>query len=90
MNAKDIAKGFFNNLTNREDLLYKERIAICRSCKLLKNDNMFGEICSNDLFLNPNTDEISRENKKGFFSGCGCILRAKTRVPEARCPLNRW
>lgn len=34
MNAKDIAKGFFNNLTNREDLLYKERIAICRSCKL--------------------------------------------------------
>ena len=89
MNAKDIAKGFFNNLTNREDLLYKERIAICRSCKLLKKDSIFGEICNDNLFLNPNTDEISRENKQGFFSGCGCILRSKTRVPEARCPLNR-
>jgi hypothetical protein len=32
-----------------------------------------------------------RDGKKsGFVNGCGCILRSKTRVKDAHCPIARW
>lgn len=90
INFKHIARGFFNNLTNKEDELYKDRISVCKLCPLLKKDKVFGNICSDELYLNTNTGETSKEEKSGFRNGCGCILRAKTRVLEAHCPLDKW
>lgn len=90
INFKNIAKGFFNSLTNKEDELYKDRISVCKLCPLLKKDKVFGSICNNGLYLNSITGETSKEDKPGFKNGCGCILRSKTRVPEAHCPLNKW
>ena len=84
-----IAKGTVNNLLNKEDELYQKRIKMCRSCKLFKQDKIFGEICNPSLYVNPKTEETSRVFKSGFIHGCGCVLRSKTRVKEAECPLDR-
>ena len=85
-----ITKGFFNSLTSREDELFKERIKICRSCPLFKKDSVFGEICNEKLYINPQTGETSTTKKISYVNGCGCILRSKTRVPEASCILGKW
>jgi len=87
---RDIATGFFNDLMNLENDLYEKRIKICRECKLWKKDSTFGEMCNNDLYYNSKTDEVSVDKKPGFVNGCGCVLRAKTRVPHMHCPLARW
>lgn len=44
-----IAEGTFNNITNKKQELYRERIKICRSCKLIKIDEIFGEVCDKNL-----------------------------------------
>lgn len=90
MSIGQIAEGFYNNLTNKEEDLFDERIKICKQCKLLKQDNIFGEVCNSRLYLNPNTDETSKIPKEGFFRGCGCVLKAKTRVKYAKCPAGKW
>lgn len=84
-----IMEGTFNNVTNRKEDLYNERIKICRGCKLLKKDEFFGEMCNSKLWVNPETDEVSYIPKDGFQRGCGCILKSKTRVPEAQCPIKK-
>lgn len=89
-NLNQIAKGFVNSITNKNDDLFKERMKICRTCPLLKQDSIFGDICNSSLYCNPKTLEVSKTPKLNFFNGCGCILRSKTRVPEAHCPLSRW
>ena len=83
-----IIEGTVNNITNRKPDLYRERIQICRSCKLITT-SVFGEICNNKLWLNPETDETSNFYKDGYKKGCGCVLSSKTRVKEAHCPLKK-
>lgn len=85
-----IAEGFLNNALGKEEDLFKNRIDICRQCKLHKIDSIFGEICNKKLYINPITEETSNVQKKGFINGCGCVLSSKCRVPQATCPLNRW
>ena len=90
MSISQIIEGSYNNLTNKKQDLYKARIKICRGCKLLRKDGAFGEVCNSRLYLNPETDEISKRNKPGFLQGCGCVLGSKTRVESAHCPTNKW
>lgn len=89
-NIRDIAEGFFNSITNQEEQLYTDRIKICRDCKLWIKDSVFGEMCNKNLCVNSKTGEVSKDKKPGFVCGCGCVLRAKTRVPQMHCPLARW
>ena len=89
MNIGQITEGFVNNALNREKELHAKRMKICSKCKLYKIDNIFGAMCNSSLYLNPKTDEISRQEKPGFTEGCGCILSAKTRVPHAHCPVDK-
>lgn len=90
MSITQILKGTFNNITNRKEELYNDRIKICKECKLLKKDEFFGEICNNRLWLNPITDETSYIPLEGYYKGCGCILQSKGRLPEAVCPAGKW
>lgn len=85
-----IAEGFYNNLTNKKEDLYNTRIEICRRCKLIILDKLWGECCNSNLYLNTETDETSLHIKPGFRNGCGCVLNSKGRVPEAQCPVNKW
>lgn len=87
--VKQVAEGIYNNLTNKEEELYNQRIEICRKCKLITKDAIFGEKCNSNLYLNPITDNISLVPKEGFYRGCGCILNLKCRVPQAQCPIKK-
>ena len=84
-----IAEGFVNNILKKEEDLFNTRITICRSCKLHKIDKVFGEVCNKSLWLNPETNEISNSPKIKYVHGCGCVLKSKTRVPNAHCPLDK-
>jgi len=90
MELDKIAKGFYNSIINAEQELCNYRMKICKECKLMKDNEIFGEVCSNSLYLNPITDEVSTSPKKGYFPGCGCILDYKTRVKNSQCPLKKW
>lgn len=85
-----IVEGFFNNLINKNESLFEERISTCRECKLIIQDDIFGEVCNPSLYLNVNTNQISSKPKIGFKNGCGCVLRAKARVLAEECPLGKW
>ena len=54
-----------------------------------KEDKIFGEICNSDLYIDPKSGETSTTKKQGFSNGCGCVLRSKTRVKNAHCPIAR-
>jgi len=85
----NIIEGTAKNLVNIDSKLYQDRILICRTCPLIKNDLIFGEICNPSLYVNPSTLETSNRPKKNFVSGCGCILRSKLRVKDETCVLKR-
>lgn len=87
LNINQIVNGTIKNLLNKDEALYLQRIAICHKCKLLKKDKIFGEVCNSQLYLNPKTNEVSKEPKPGFANGCGCIMNSKARVEQAHCPL---
>ncbi len=89
-NVEQIIEGTLNNVFNKEEELFNNRIKICRCCKLHKIDNIFGEVCNPRLYINPETEEISSSKKPGYIHGCGCILASKCRVPDAKCPMNKW
>ena len=89
MSINQIIEGHYRNLIDSNSNLMEERIKICKTCKLYKADSPLGEICNNKLYLNPKTDEVSYFKKEGFKQGCGCMLRAKTRIVDAKCPINK-
>lgn len=90
MPITDIVEGFYNSATNKKQDLYETRIQVCKSCKLYIKDKIFGARCNSKLFLDPKTDEVSKTRKSGFIRGCGCVLKAKCRVKQSKCPLRKW
>jgi len=87
--TKQILKGTYNNLLNKEQELFKTRMIICKECKLYKADGVFGAECNSKLYLNPKTDETSFKPKEGYVKGCSCILRSKTRSLDSHCPAKK-
>lgn len=86
----DIVEGTFNNVTNRYEDLFLERIKFCNKCPIIKDDEVFGLMCDNKKWLNPITNKVSYFPLDGYMQGCGCILESKTRVPHAVCPAGKW
>lgn len=89
MSFNQIIEGTINNILNKRNELYNERIKICKECPLVMQ-GMFGEECNPRLWLNPETNKISKKKIDGYVTGCGCLLRSKTRVESAKCPANKW
>lgn len=85
----DIIKGHWNELLQKEQQLSEKRLLICKVCPLYST-SVAGFICNKELTLNPTTNEISLDNKPGFYRGCNCRLEAKTRLPDAHCPAHKW
>ena len=90
MSLVEIVSGHIKELLNLEAELYRQRISICRKCKLYNKDTFLGEVCDAGKWYNPKTDTTSLTEIDGYYNGCGCRLDAKTRIREARCPLNKW
>ena len=69
MSIKQIAEGFYNRLVDKEQELYKERIAICKRCAVMKVDDIFGPICSSTMYINPKDGDVSSIKKPGYNRG---------------------
>ena len=64
-----------------------ERTRICRHCPICDNEN---EICNANLYLNPETDDVSINPKSGYIKGCGCHLKFKIKNKKSFCPCGKW
>lgn len=64
-----------------------ERTKICRACPICDNEN---EICNANLYLNPDTNDISIHPKPGYIKGCGCHLKYKIKNINSFCPARKW
>ena len=85
--AGDIAKGWANDLLGREQELHDLRMAVCKECVLYDPNS---KRCNSKKCYNPETGEIRQFPGKGFICGCNCFMEKKSRVPSARCVLNKW
>lgn len=85
MSVRQIAEGFFNHIANKNKELFESRYSVCKECKIMEDG-----ICRDDVYLNLMTNDLSNVKKSGYFNGCGCILDLKCRVPDAKCPLDKW
>lgn len=88
INVGDIIQGHVNELLDLNEDMSENRMRICRKCPIFKKD--FGGICNHQLWLNPETNDISLVKKEGYRRGCGCRLLAKTTLANAACPAGKW
>ncbi len=88
MNLVDIANGTVKNIFNLNQDISNRRMQICYTCPLFLKK--LGGVCNSRLWLNPNNGDVSTIKKEGYLKGCGCLLKSKTRLPEAKCPVNKW
>lgn len=88
MEVNDIIQGHWNNLIGKNSDISENRLKICYACPLYSKK--LGGVCNNKLWLNVTTGDVSTIQKDGYKKGCGCVLKAKTRVATAQCPLNKW
>jgi len=88
MEVKNIIQGHINEVFNINEDISKNRLKICYRCPLYSNK--LGGICNSRLWLNRNTGDVSVIMKPGYIKGCGCRLRSKTRLPNAKCPVDKW
>lgn len=85
---QNIIKGHVNEFLGLEKDLSEQRLKICYACPLYSSK--FGGICNRKLWLNPNTGDISSEEKTGYIRGCGCRIKAKTTLDYEKCPVGKW
>lgn len=88
MELGNIVKGHANELLGRNKDLSEERLEICRECPIYSNE--YGGLCNSKLYFDPNTNQVSSQKRFGYIKGCGCRLKAKTTLKDARCPANKW
>lgn len=88
MNILDIVNGHVKEFLNLNQDISKNRLKICYSCPIYSNK--YGGLCNNKLWLNVNTGDVSNIAKPGYKNGCGCRTLAKTRLANAKCPLDKW
>lgn len=65
----------------------EERWEICRHCPICNQEK---GLCSAELYLNPQTNDISTSPKEGYIKGCGCIISLKIQKEKSKCPANKW
>lgn len=68
----------------------EQRLEICKQCKLVHMDPVYGPTCDSSKYMNPDTGEISRFPRLGWIRGCNCRLAWKTKNPNARCVAGKW
>ena len=65
----------------------QERTIICGACPLF---DIFNNMCSPSLYLNPETNDVSTYQKEGYIRGCGCHLKWKIAGKKSKCPAGKW
>ena len=62
-----------------------ERLAICNQCPIYSNGR-----CNSNLWLNPDTNEVSTYARPKFIRGCNCYIKIKVRNPNLHCIAGKW
>lgn len=68
--------------------LKESRIRICENCPIYSPSN--GGICSNSLYLNPQTGDVSTNPLDSYIRGCGCKIKLKAKLEFEKCPVGKW
>lgn len=89
MGISAILNGHTNELLGLNKNISLARLKICSKCPLYKK-TIVGPVCNNKLWLDVNTGDVSTTKKDNYVNGCGCRLEAKTTLPNAICPINKW
>lgn len=88
INPVNIVGGAVNSVFGINKEMSDKRMSICKKCPLFSVK--LGGMCNNRLLLNPNTNNVSVNEKEGYYRGCGCKLSFKTSVPSEECPAGKW
>ena len=84
-----IVKGHVNEVLGLNMDLSAKRMEICKMCPIYSP--RFGGTCNSNLYLNPYTNDVSNKKEdEDYIRGCGCRLSAKTTLPNANCPADKW
>lgn len=83
-----IVKGHVNEVLGLNTDISEKRMNICRMCPIYSPK--FGGLCNSNLYLDPSTGNVSTVLRNGYIRGCGCRLSAKTTLPNANCPADKW
>jgi len=62
-----------------------ERIAICNKCPIYSKER-----CNSNLWINPDTNEISTTGRPGYVRGCNCIISIKAKNRNNHCVAGKW
>lgn len=90
MSLFNILDGHYKEFRGENQTLYEERMKICKDCKLYTDDPILGDICDRKKWLDVSTNTLHREEADNLKNGCGCRLKAKARLKNATCPINKW
>ena len=85
----DILKGHTKNILNIDEELMKQRLKICEKCPLYIK-TVYGWVCDSSRYINPETEETSELDLYGWVKGCGCVIKAKARLKDNHCIINKW
>lgn len=88
INPVPILEGAKNAFFGFNKQMSEARLQICERCPIYSP--RFGGICNSKLFLDPNTGDVSIEERDGYIEGCGCSLKLKTTVASEECPAGKW
>ena len=65
-----------------------ERLEICKKCPIY--DSTRGGRCNSNLWINPDTEDVSTYAKPGYIRGCNCIIGIKARNLNNHCIAGKW
>lgn len=88
MEVGNIITGDINKTLGLDQDIVEARRKICEKCPIYSSKN--GGVCNSNLWINPENDDISFEEKPGFVRGCGCMLRFKWRDSSNKCIAGKW
>lgn len=63
------------------------RYSICEHCGIFDQDR---KVCNGDLYINPETNDVSIKPKNGYIKGCNCYIPRKVLNAQAKCPAGKW
>lgn len=63
------------------------RLQICMHCGIYDSVR---QLCNGDLYVNPETNDVSTRPKDGYFKGCSCFIPRKVLKSTAKCPAGKW
>lgn len=63
------------------------RLSICEHCGIFDQDR---KTCNGNLYINPETNDVSIKPKSGYIKGCSCYIPRKVLNAQAKCPAGKW